>query len=75
MSILANFNIDGGGVRSYSSLLILKALMERVQSVLQKEEAPINGTKAARLVQEIPNAHQLKPADVFDFMYGSSSGG
>ena len=75
MSSLTDFNADGGGVKSYSSLLILKALMERVQSVLQEEETPISETKAAEVVQEIPNARELKPADIFNFMYGSSSGG
>ena len=46
---------DGGGVRSYSSLLILKALMERVHSILGHS--------------------QLRPAEIFDFIVGSSSGG
>ncbi len=49
--------------------------MERVQLVLQKEKIPMNGTSAAGLVQEVSDAPQLKPAYVFDFMYGSSSGG
>ncbi|KAG7007631.1 hypothetical protein G7Y79_00009g027400 [Physcia stellaris] len=46
---------DGGGVRNYSSLLILKALMERVRSKTELS--------------------QLRPAEVFDFIVGSSSGG
>ena len=74
-TIIANIQVDGGGVKSYSSLLILKALMERVQLVLQKEKALTNETNAAGLVQEHQEAPQLKPADIFSFMYGSSSGG
>ena len=42
-------------MRSYSSLLILKALMERVHSILGHS--------------------QLTPAEIFDFIVGSSSGG
>ena len=55
LSVGAKLYLDGGGVRSLSSLLILKSLMERVHTILEDRE--------------------LRPADVFNYIYGSSSGG
>ena len=60
--------VDGGGVKSLSSLLILKDLMERINRKLEDEEP----TSRHRTHVQTP---PLRPADVFDFMYGSSSGG
>lgn len=52
--------LDGGGIRSYSSLLILQALMNEVRSVLASETAA---------------GEPLRPYEVFDYIFGSSSGG
>lgn len=62
-------------MRSYSSLLILKALMERVESLLSAEAA----SKQEKGFYQ-PNCHaqktpRLRSADIFGFMCGSSSGG
>ncbi|KAK0512034.1 hypothetical protein JMJ35_005162 [Cladonia borealis] len=53
---------DGGGVRSYSSLLILKALMDEVRSV-------------ARASEEKAITESSRPCDVFTYIFGSCSGG
>lgn len=52
--------LDGGGIRSYSSLLILRALMDEVRSLLPSETAA---------------GEVLRPHEVFDYVFGSSSGG
>ncbi|KAI1293340.1 acyl transferase/acyl hydrolase/lysophospholipase [Xylaria venustula] len=61
--------LDGGGVRSYSSLLILDALMTEVRRQHVTEQADSNRAPAK------PGAQPLQPHDVFDYIYGSSSGG
>lgn len=51
---------DGGGIRSYSSLLVLQALMNEIRSILAQ------GTASSELI---------RPHEVFDYVFGSSSGG
>ncbi|KAI0809419.1 hypothetical protein GGR55DRAFT_679769 [Xylaria sp. FL0064] len=60
--------LDGGGVRSYSSLLILEALMVEVRRRHATEQADSDRLPGS-------GAKPLQPHDVFDYMYGSSSGG
>ncbi|KAF1966045.1 hypothetical protein BU23DRAFT_334294, partial [Bimuria novae-zelandiae CBS 107.79] len=57
--------LDGGGVRSYFSLLVLEELMRRVNE-LHCSSVPEHAHQAAP---------RLEPSDVFDFIYGTSSGG
>lgn len=52
--------LDGGGIRSYSSLLVLRALMDEIRSILAPETA---------------SGEPLRPHEVFDYVFGSSSGG
>lgn len=61
--------LDGGGIRGYSSALILKRLMHEVWLLEQKmeEEEPTG---------ELPQTEDdLLPCHYFDFMYGTSTGG
>ena len=51
---------DGGGIRSYASLLVLQALMDEIRSML----AP-----------EVGSNEPVRPHEVFDYIFGSSSGG
>jgi Patatin-like phospholipase len=62
--------LDGGGIRGYSSLLILKQLMTEVakwENFYEAQEKP-----GHRLVY---HEDQLQPCLYFDFMYGTSTGG
>lgn len=60
---LLNTGVDGGGIRGYSSLLILLELMNRIahwENILNKTQlAPEN----------------LLPCHYFDYMWGTSTGG
>lgn len=52
--------LDGGGIRSYSSLLVLRALMDEIRSILAIEAV---------------SGQPLRPHEVFNYVFGSSSGG
>ncbi|KAF2968931.1 hypothetical protein GQX73_g4649 [Xylaria multiplex] len=61
--------LDGGGVRSYSSLLILEALIEEIRRLLATEQ------KNSDRIPARPGPRPLQLHDVFDYIYGASSGG
>lgn len=62
-------------MRSYSSLLILKALMERVESLLSTKAASKQEKKTYPPNDDARKIQRLRPADIFSFICGSSSGG
>lgn len=65
--------LDGGGIRGYSSLLILKQLMHEVAECerrLQRDEGPVPGSTRHEF-----NEDELLPCHYFDYMYGTSTGG
>ncbi|KAJ9626873.1 hypothetical protein H2203_003329 [Taxawa tesnikishii (nom. ined.)] len=61
--------LDGGGIRGYSSLLILRALMHEVHCW----ELELH--KLDPLEDSIPAEEDLLPCHYFDFIYGTSTGG
>ncbi|SMR52410.1 unnamed protein product [Zymoseptoria tritici ST99CH_1A5] len=80
--------LDGGGVRSYSSLLIVKALMHEVwmwenrladeeddEEIATEQKQPKELKLSPRVVKQTPLEKDLLPCHYFDFFYGTSSGG
>lgn len=64
---------DGGGIRGYSSLLIVQRLMHEValcERRLQDEEGPVPGSDRRHF-----DENELLPCHYFDYMYGTSTGG
>ncbi|KAI1675850.1 Patatin phospholipase [Pyrenophora tritici-repentis] len=65
--------LDGGGIRGYSSLLIIQRLMHEIAECerrLQRDEGPVPGSRRREF-----NEDELLPCHYFDFMYGTSTGG
>ncbi|EON67931.1 hypothetical protein W97_07428 [Coniosporium apollinis CBS 100218] len=63
--------LDGGGIRGYSSLLILKRLMHEIavwEEKLDKEQG--SSSEPGRFKEQ-----ELLPCHYFDYMYGTSTGG
>ncbi|KAL9602366.1 MAG: hypothetical protein Q9219_001932 [cf. Caloplaca sp. 3 TL-2023] len=77
-------SLDGGGVRGYSSLLILKRLMDRITRV-EKEMNPRAGTSAFSPLIDLTSLYSdpvmkelqdtYRPCHYFDYCSGSSTGG
>ncbi|KAF1983568.1 FabD/lysophospholipase-like protein [Aulographum hederae CBS 113979] len=64
--------LDGGGIRGYSSLIILRRLMHEIsvwERKFEEEEQPVEAER--RTFDE----DDLLPCHYFDFMYGTSTGG
>ncbi|KAK8206056.1 acyl transferase/acyl hydrolase/lysophospholipase [Phyllosticta capitalensis] len=77
--------LDGGGIRGYSSLLIVQQLMHEIakwETKLEMEEAAadaerrgLGGTSTPPYEPRMFNENELLPCHYFDFMYGTSTGG
>jgi len=62
--------LDGGGIRGYSSLLILKALMREIAAEENRQEARLNPDSVKHF-----DENELLPCHYFDYLYGTSTGG
>lgn len=81
---------DGGGVRSWSSLLILECLMQEISSLKHNDtalkslavedkslETPLNDPRSERERGDDTYTPIVEPVprDVFKYIFGTSSGG
>lgn len=80
----AILTLDGGGIRGYSSLLMVQQLMHEIaewERKLEMEEAAEaatrrkDGTSTPPFEPRTFNEDELLPCHYFDFMYGTSTGG
>ena len=81
-----NLSLDGGGVRGYSSLLILETLMTMIGEIEQETQGPAEPDSDASETQSSSringSRHEderstscLLPCLYFDYMFGTSTGG
>ncbi|KAL8950721.1 MAG: hypothetical protein Q9222_003257 [Ikaeria aurantiellina] len=77
-------SLDGGGVRGYSSLLILKSLMNEIESQEKYNNPEANSSAFSPLIDptsvysdpEMEKLqHTYRPCHYFDYVAGSSTGG
>ena len=71
-------NEDGGGVRGYSSLVILEVLMQKIERIERTdgEHGPAVACSSAYPWHvEHSGDSTFYPAHYFDYMAGSSTGG
>ena len=78
---------DGGGVRGYSSLLILKELMSIIERIEKSHERPAESSlhpEALPLITNGPTSNgeiatavssKFFPCHYFDYAFGTSTGG
>jgi hypothetical protein len=73
--------LDGGGIRGFSSLIILRALMKEIAVIEAKREPPASSSAHSSVVpvDKIPAAvykeGQYLPCHYFDYIAGTSFGG
>lgn len=73
--------LDGGGIRGYSSLIILRALMKEIADIERNHEKPaMSSADTERIPREaIPSRvyreGQYLPSHYFDYIAGTSFGG
>jgi hypothetical protein len=73
--------LDGGGIRAYSSLIVLRALMKQIENIEKnlKPEAPSSAATDRISRKDIPDhvfgEGKYLPCHYFDYIGGTSTGG